>query len=87
MAQVRVKHKIANYRKVRASDGVRGREEDIAANIAARCNAESGGDGFRVSSQQGRGRAPRWRTTVITATAHAIRHNAKHNTLVRNMRA
>lgn len=84
---MKIKHKIKGYEKIRSAPAVREKLEDMAGNIAARCNAESGTDGFRTSSQQGGGSAPRWRTTVITASARAIRHNAVHNTLVRNMRA
>lgn len=87
MPPVRIRHNIRAYEELRSSPGVRKELESIAGRIAARCNAEIGEDGYRTSSQQGGGRAPRWRTTVITATARAIRHNAAHNTLVRNFRA
>lgn len=59
-------------------------EEDIAEDIAKKCNtAAEIDDGFRTSSRQGKGRNPRWRTTVITATFEAMYWNAKTNGLLR----
>lgn len=53
--------------------------------VADACNEELGEDGFKVGVEgddtlQKHDR----RMTVITATAAAIKHNAKHNTLIRN---
>lgn len=54
--------------------------------VADACNAELGEDGYKVSVE---GDDPLtkddYRATVITATAHAMRHNAKHNTLIQNL--
>lgn len=85
MPSVRIKHNIRGYAQLRSAPGVRADLERRGAQIASASNAAAGTDEFKTSSQQGRGRAPRWRVTVITAGVEAIRHNAKHNTLVRNM--
>jgi hypothetical protein len=64
------------------SDGVKRMQR-----VADACNAESGlTDGFRVSTE---GEKPllkhSYRATVIAVTRAAKRHNAKHNTLVKNL--
>ncbi|MFI9507570.1 hypothetical protein [Nocardia sp. NPDC052566] len=44
--------------------------------------------GYMMSSSQGaRNPQGRWRVAVFTATARAMRSNARHNTLVRNFGA
>ncbi|PKQ59724.1 hypothetical protein B5566_02460 [Mycobacterium sp. MHSD3] len=82
-----IKHNMAGYAALRSAPGVRQGLEQLGAGIADACNKEAKTDRFKTSSQQGRGRAPRWRVTVITAGYAAIRHNAIHNTLIRNLKS
>lgn len=85
-SRIRIQHKVNGYYKIRAAPGVKGDLERRAAAIAAAANAESGTDGFKTSSMQGVKRPQgRWRTTVIPTTFKAIRHNARHNTLVKRL--
>ena len=83
---VRVEHNMLGYYNIRAAPGVRRELERRAKRIAAACNREGNTDGFRTSSMQG-ARRPygRWRATVITATARAIRHNAKTQALIKHL--
>lgn len=85
MATVRVRHNISAYANIRRAPGVRADLERRAGKIAAAGNRRIGEDGYRVSSLQGNGRAPRWRATVITARPSAMRDNMKNNTLVKSM--
>lgn len=58
---------------------------DRMQRVAAAANADLGEDGFKVSTQGSEPLTKRdYRATVITATEHAKRHNAKHNTLIRH---
>jgi hypothetical protein len=60
--------------------------EHEAETIAGKANAELGEEGFATGSRQGARRPQgRWRTSVYTRTAHAMRHNAKHNTLLKKL--
>lgn len=54
--------------------------------VADACNAQDGlEDGYRVSVEGSKPlRKHDYRATVITATAQAMRKNAKNNTLVQN---
>lgn len=83
---LKIKHNLAAYRAIRSAPRVRGALENIATSIANTCNHGSKTNGYRTSSRQGQGRAPRWRTTVITATHEAIVDNATRNTLIKNMK-
>lgn len=86
MANSRLKHLWDGYYQIRSAPKVRKELERRAARIAAACNRESDSDGYRTSSVQG-ARRPygRWRTTVITATGKAIRHNAETNALTKHL--
>lgn len=57
--------------------------------VADKCNADAGlDDGFRVSVEGDDPLDKRdYRATVITATPQAIRHDRKHDTLLRNFGA
>lgn len=84
---VTIKWKTGALRGIRYGDTapkVRDVLESWAGRIAAACNQTVDEDGYKTSSRPGR-RNPqgRWRTTVITANAEAMRSNAKHNTLTR----
>lgn len=85
MANIRIRHNVRAYQKLRSAPAVRTDLERRAKALANKCNSDADTDGFRVSSQQGGGSAPRWRTTVITARAKAITHNAMNNTLIKNL--
>lgn len=63
---------------------MKGRGEKIAAacNSEAHDNATSEDGGFEVHATQGASRA---RVAVVTRTPHAIAHNAKHNSLLKNL--
>lgn len=60
-------------------------EEQIAENIASAANQMGGtGDGYKTGSRQGRKNPQgRWRTSVVAASPHAARDNAKNNTLLK----
>ena len=73
---MRVKTK--NFKQIRSAPKLVALEESIVERIAADCNTAAGiENGFVTGSQQGRGRAPRWRTSVVTATWEAMYYNAK----------
>lgn len=77
----------AGFYNVRQQPKVREDLERRAQAIADECNRQAGlEDGYRISSTQG-AKKPfgRWRTTVIAATAEAIKDNAENNRLVRNL--
>lgn len=85
---VRVEMNDDGFYKLRTSDKVRADLERRAKALADKCNRLASTTGFRTSSVLGHGRSGgRWRTTVITARAGAIRHNAAHQTLIKNMDA
>lgn len=86
MSAINIKWKNGCWYELRRQQGVRTALERTAKRIANECNRQAGTDEFKVSSQQGAKRNKgRWRTTVITAGRHAARHNAKHQTLIKNM--
>lgn len=65
---------------------VRSTLEGWAEKIASRANSSSGSTGYKTSSRAGRAvKQGRWRTTVITANAEAMRDNMADNTLVRSL--
>ncbi|DAZ90348.1 hypothetical protein [Mycobacteroides abscessus] len=85
-SRIRIKHKISGYYKTRSAPGVVKDLENRASRVADAANSDSGTGGFKTSSRQGAKRPEgRWRTTVIPTTFKAIRHNAKHNTLVKRL--
>lgn len=84
---VRLKWNTGALRGIRYGDTapkVRSTLEHWAAKVAQAANSADKTDGYKTSSRAG-ARRPygRWRTTVITANAHAMRANAKRNTLIR----
>lgn len=87
---VRVEVNEAGLYQVRIAPRVRADLEARARKLADKCNRIARTQGFKTSSVLGQKRSAsggRWRTTVITAGAGAIRHNAAHNTLINNMDA
>ena len=71
--------------ELRSAPGVVAHEEAIAQEICDRAN-DIGKGTYATGSQQGMRRPQgRWRTTVVTADAKAMAHNAKHNVLIRSM--
>ena len=84
---VRIKWKRGALRGIRYGDTapkVRSTLEDWAERVAATANGGISSDGYRTSSRAGRRvKQGRWRTTVITANAEAMRDNSSNNTLVR----
>lgn len=87
MSVMDVKWKNGCWYELRRQRGVQSAVERTAKRIANACNREAGTDEFKISSQQGAKKDKgRWRATVITAGRHAARHNAAHNTLIRNMK-
>ena len=76
---MRIEWNRRGFREVLMSSGVRDELARRAQRIAA---AAGGGDiGYRAVTGQGRTRA---RAAVVAASLHAQRHNAKHNTILRN---
>lgn len=89
-ALVRVEMTDDGEYKVRTSAKVRADLEARAAKLASTCNRIARTKGFKTSSVLGKKRKPgggRWRATVITTNAGAVRHNAAHNTLIKNLDA
>lgn len=89
--RLRVEMNYESLAQIRSSAGVRAFLEAKAGMVADACNREARTKGFKVGSIQGRGRrgptSRRWRASVITTNRWAIRHNAHHQTLVRNLEA
>jgi hypothetical protein len=87
MPPARVRHNLNGYAEIRRAPKVQKELERRAAKIAAAGNRQTGDDGYRTSSQQGRGKGSkgRWRTTVITVTHKARKHNAANNFLVKEL--
>lgn len=90
MTTIRFKKRKGAFQELRYSPEMQSYLEQIASGVAAAANNSykpngdnDPADGFRTSSQPG-AKKPygRWRTTVITVTPHARRHNAVHNTLL-----
>ena len=86
---VQIKWKRGALRSIRYGDSapnVISALEGWASRIANACNAGSGTDGYKTSSQPGKRRPQgRHRTTVITANVKAMRDNAKTNRLLREL--
>lgn len=85
---IKVKWNRSALRSIRYGDSapkVRETLDDWADKLAARANQMGKtGAGYKTSSRPGERRPQgRWRTTVITASAHAMNENAKNNTLLR----
>jgi hypothetical protein len=81
---VDIKWKPGAFYKLRSEPGVQKALEAWAADVAAKANSMAKTDGYKTSSRQGARRPQgRWRTTVITANAKAMRNNTKHNTLIK----
>lgn len=84
---MRIKYNNKAFYELRRAPGVVAKEESIAEGVARRANAELGEPGFIAGSRQGVRRPQgRWRTSVVTATAHAIRADRKRNILLRNLK-
>jgi hypothetical protein len=71
----RVRYRLAAFKEIRRDPGVVARLER-----AGRAVKNSAGDGYEISSNQGK---TRWRVGVYTRTNRAKRDNAKHNSLIR----
>jgi hypothetical protein len=85
MAKVDIRWNKEGFYKLRSEPGVQKALDKWAAKVAANANRMSGlKDSFKTSSRQGARRPQgRWRTTVITADAQAMRNNAKNQTLTK----
>ncbi|GAA1881974.1 hypothetical protein [Williamsia serinedens] len=85
MPTVRIEWNKEGLYDVRRDPSLVAQERAIAQQICDRANRDGKGT-FMVGSRQGEKRPQgRWRTTVFTADAKAMAHNAKHNTLIRSM--
>jgi hypothetical protein len=89
MSAIRFKKNIAGFRDVRYRQKTQAMLEAVAQGVADTANQtlKLNGPtdlGYVVGSQPG-ARRPfgRWRVTVAAVSPHAIRHNAKYNTLVK----
>lgn len=87
--KVRIRWKMGALYRLRSgtapdSGKVQDELEQWAEKVAAKANRISKTGGYKTSSRQGK-RKPqgRWRTTVITANAKAMRDNMKNNTLTK----
>lgn len=84
---VKIKWNRGALRSIRYGDTapkVRSTLEDWAERIADAANASVEGAGYKTSSRPGARRPQgRWRTTVITGDAEAMRDNMSHNRLIR----
>lgn len=87
--RVRIEFKSGAFYKLRSEPGVRRDIDGRTRRVADAANSSSGlSDGYRASSQQGARRPQgRWRGTVITATAAAIKDNARNHRLLRSLDA
>lgn len=95
MAKVRLKYNPTGMWEVRRLPGVIGRlEAEGRKRLDAANSSLEEGEGYLMSSGQGRPGPPpkgskgkgfqgRWAVRIYTATNHAKRSNAIHNTLVR----
>lgn len=82
---IKVKWKQGCWYEIRRMQALIDIEEQIAQDVADKANEMAGSDdGYKTGSRQGR-KAPqgRWRTSVVAASPHAARDNAKHNTLLK----
>ena len=90
MVQIRFEKNVEGFRELRYSDRTRGMLEGIgstvadAANSTLQLNGPRDRTGYKVTSRPGRRvKQGRWRVSVTAVTRHAIRHNAKYNTLLK----
>ena len=89
MGRVRFKANIAGFREIRYSAPVQGVLEGIGLTVMNAANSTlklNGGTdrGYEMTSRPGRQvKQGRWRVSVAAISPHAIRHNAKYNTLLR----
>lgn len=82
--RVQIRWKNGALYKIRSAPKVIDKLEDWAGKVASNANRMGKTDGYKTSSRQGAKRPyGRWRTTVITANAKAMRDNMKHNTLTK----
>ena len=71
------------FKELRSAPGVVSDLEARAARVQAAC-----GEGYVTGSRQGAARPQgRWRTSVVTGNAEAMRDCAKNNTLLKNLGA
>lgn len=83
-SKVRIRWKMGALHRIRSAPKVVDELEDWAGKVAATANRMGKTDGYKTSSRQGAKRPQgRWRTTVITANAKAMRDNMKSNTLTK----
>jgi hypothetical protein len=83
-SKVRIRWRHGALHKIRSAPKVVDELEDWAGKVAATANRMGDTDGYKTSSRQGAKRPQgRWRTTVITANAKAMRDNMKRNTLTK----
>lgn len=88
MAKVRIKWNEGALEEILRSESVGGLLLGRAERIADACNAEphdnpdSEDGGFLAVGSQG---ATRARAAVATRTPHAMGHNARHNSLLKNL--
>ncbi|MEJ9078592.1 hypothetical protein WKY82_09245 [Gordonia malaquae] len=82
---MKVVFKPQGFYDLRREPAVVGELDKMAEGICARANAQGKGT-FAVGSRQGIKRPQgRWRASVVTADAHAIAADRKHNILLRAM--
>lgn len=80
MSEMRLKH--AWWRDITTHPAVGKAVGDRARRIAS-----ASGRGYEASSSEGQKRYALHRASVITVTRRAMRDNARHNTLLRNINA
>lgn len=87
MADVRFRMSEAGARALLNSDGAVRAVSTEAERVAAACNAEASADGMRNEPFMAESRAggSRARASVLTATPHGLNHNAKYDTILRNL--
>lgn len=82
---VRIKFNEESFYKLRSSTKVVSALQNLGEDIVNDANATlDENQGYRMSSRQGQ-RKPygRWAVRIVTASDHAKRSNAVHNTLIR----
>lgn len=91
MGEVRFKVNVEGFRDIRYGEKTRDMLEAVGLTIAETANSTLKRNGprdvvpgYKVMSRPGkRVEQGRWRVSVTAVTTHAIRHNAKHNTLLK----
>lgn len=58
--------------------------KEIAENVAGKCNAELGEDGYSVNDGKGKNRAY---ASVKSSTPYAYYHTLKHNTILKALKS